>query len=56
MTETLQSVRRTVVIVNPNGLHMRPATSFAFQPRLIRDNFRDEGKLAVEHRVGRVHR
>lgn len=29
MTETLQSVRRTVVIVNPNGLHMRPATSFA---------------------------
>lgn len=30
MTGTLQEpVRRTVVIVNPNGLHMRPATTFA---------------------------
>lgn len=30
MTGTLhEPVRRTVVIVNPNGLHMRPATTFA---------------------------
>ena len=29
MTGTLQTVRRTVIIVNPNGLHMRPATTFA---------------------------
>ena len=29
MTGTFQTVRRTVVIVNPNGLHMRPATTFA---------------------------
>ncbi|MBL8865520.1 MAG: HPr family phosphocarrier protein [Gemmataceae bacterium] len=30
MTGTLhEPVRRTVVVVNPNGLHMRPATTFA---------------------------
>lgn len=29
MIGTLQPVRRTAVIVNPNGLHMRPATTFA---------------------------
>jgi phosphocarrier protein HPr len=30
MTSTIgEPVRRTVVIVNPNGLHMRPATLFA---------------------------
>jgi phosphocarrier protein HPr len=29
MTDTVTTVRRTVVVVNPNGLHMRPATTFA---------------------------
>lgn len=30
MTSILpKQVRRTVIIVNPNGLHMRPATTFA---------------------------
>jgi phosphotransferase system HPr (HPr) family protein len=24
-----EPIRRTVVVVNPNGLHMRPATTFA---------------------------
>jgi phosphocarrier protein HPr len=29
MTPTLATLRRTVVVVNPMGLHMRPATTFA---------------------------
>ena len=29
------SLRRSVVVANPNGLHMRPATRFAQQARVL---------------------